>query len=177
MNQNQQSLYVANQSGHNCSVHAQSVNGLWLTPEQLPNGQFITIQNQPPVQTTISPVKPKQNPSSLRRPLSSQGFGHRREQINVNYVKNGHCAFPQGALCLGNVSSNSRVNQETYRQGDRSLELLEMERDDLKMKVESFAKEIEMKDLQIKDLKERAGELELLKEKVSFFFAMSLNHN
>lgn len=80
-------------------------------------------------------------------------------------------AFPQGALCVGSSQGRDmtrNVNTETYRQGERSTELLEIERDELKAKVESFEKEMKKKDLEIKDLKEKAGEMKLLKEKVIF---------
>lgn len=82
----------------------------------------------------------------------------------------GHAAFPHGALCMGSSQRDMtrNVNTETYRQGERSTELLEMERDELKAKVESCEKEMKRKDLEIKDLKEKAGEMELLKEKVLF---------
>ena len=113
----------------------------------MPNGSFITINNQPPVSTTISHVKPinSGNNASLRtRPLSSQGLC-RKEVPNIKLN-----TFAKG------FTNESRVNSETYRQEETNLHQ-EYQRsidDERKLKLQ-IEKELKSKHNEIRDLKDK----------------------
>ena len=137
--------------------------GFWLSQDQIPQGSFVTVS--PPGTTTISTVNKSmlsKNQSPMRqRPHSSQSS---QNKITAQFCKSN---FANTECC-----AHGRVNQETYRSGDkeRSNELLEIERDQLKLRLQKAEMCIINKDVEIKDLQEIANEMKDLKEKVNFFF-------
>lgn len=123
----------------------QNINGFWLSPDQIPNGSFISITNQPPISTQITQVKrPQKNPVQFRsRPSSSQS--QRREQINASPFS-GQNEF-QGRF----------VGNETYRRDNFEERTLKNELEQIICSKHSIERELKERELEIKDLKQKAG--------------------
>ena len=147
-----QPLQIINQTVPNrvtLNQASQQATGFWLSSSQLPNGSFITINNQTPNCTAFNQPKPPAQPlqkaqtaASLRsRPLSSQGF-NKRDTIETNAVSNVKInSFIKGFSNDTNLQQ-SRINSETYRQEESNNEngrLLQLERD-LKFQLEKEIK-------------------------------------